>query len=189
MEIIKVKSKDAVATIQDFIVNKKHGMAYCVHDEKSIFIASPNAINEAVCEELGYKVLDTQHTGGAVVVSEGDMSVVHFGEIGNDFMHRFALYLIERYKGKGLDATFDGNDVLIDGYKISGLSATPYGHIQYSTIHIGVNTNLDHIKAICKKPMVKVPKGLSEYGITTDEAERMFLAFCATEITAAEVTK
>lgn len=34
------------------------------------------------------------------------------------------------------------------------------------------------IKAICRKPMRKVPKGLSEYGITTEEVEQMFLAFC-----------
>jgi lipoate-protein ligase A len=178
MNVIKVKSHEAVATIQDFIVNKKHGVAYCVHDEKLVFITELNTINEDVCDKEGYTVLDTRHTGGVVVVSEGDMSVVHFGEIGNEFMKNFALYLIERYREKGLDATFDGNDVLVDGYKISGLSATPYGHIQYSTIHVGINTNLDHIKAICKKPMVKVPKGLSEYGITSEEVEKMFLDFC-----------
>jgi lipoate-protein ligase A len=92
------------------------------------------------------------------------------------------MYLIDRYKEKGLNATDEGNDVLIDGYKISGLSATPYGHIQYATIHIGVNTNLDYIKQICRKPMKKVPKGLSECGITTEEVEQMFLDFCAKEI-------
>ena len=181
MQIIKVKSHEAVTTIQDFIVNKKHGIAYCVHDEKSIFINRPDTINEDVCVEHGYMVLDTKHTGGVVVVSEGDISIIHFGDIGDDWMHRFAHYLIERYKEKGLNATYEDNDVLIDGYKISGLSATPYGHIQYSTIHIGINTNLDHIKAICRKPMKKVPKGLSEYGITTDEVEQMFLEFCEKE--------
>lgn len=41
-----------------------------------------------------------------------------------------------------------------------------------------MNTNLDHIKAICRKPMKKVPKGLSDYGITTEEVEQMFLEFC-----------
>lgn len=178
MEIAKVKSHEAVATIQDFIVNQKHGVAYCVHDEKSIFINNPNTINENVCAEHGYTILDTKHTGGVVVVNNGDVSVVHFGECGNDWMHSFADYLIEQYKEKGLNATYEDNDVLIDGYKISGLSATPYGNIQYSTIHIGINTNLDHIKAICRKPMKKVPKGLSEYGITTEEVEQMFLDFC-----------
>lgn len=178
MGIAKAKSNEALATIQDFIENKKTGIAYCVHDKKSVFITETDSINADICEELDYTVLDTRHTGGVVVVSEGDISVIHFGEIGNDWMHNFARYLIERYRDRGLDASFDGNDVLVDGYKISGLSATPHGHVQYSTIHIGVNTNLDHIKAICKKPMVKVPRGLSEYGITTEEVEQMFLDFC-----------
>ena len=178
MEIKKVKSQDAVATIQDFIMNKKNGVAYCVHDEKSCFITNINDINTDVCNELGYTILDTRHTGGAVVVNSGDVSVIHFGEIGNNWMHSFAQYLIEQYKQYGLNATFDGNDILVDGYKISGLSATPYNHIQYSTIHIGINTNLDHIKAICKKPMVKIPKGLSEYNLNAEEIEKMFLSFC-----------
>ncbi len=178
MNIVKSTSKDAVATIQDFIMNKKQGVAYCVHDEKSIFTTVSNNIDETYCQEHDYTILDTKHTGGVVVVNAGDISVIHFGDIGNDWMHRFAKHLIEWYQEKGLDATFDGNDVLIDGYKISGLSATPYGNIQYSTIHIGINTNLEDIKAICKKPMNKVPKGLSEYGVTTEEIEQMFLDFC-----------
>ena len=177
MNITKVQSKDAVLTICDFISRKKYGFAYCVHDEKSIFIAQPDDVDRELCTQLGYNVLETMHTGGVVVVSEGDISVIHFGDIGDDTMHQFAMYLVEQYKKRGLNATFDGNDVLIDGYKISGLSATPYGHIQYSTIHIGVNTNLDDIKAICTKPMVKVPKGLTEYNITTSEVEQMFLDF------------
>lgn len=41
-----------------------------------------------------------------------------------------------------------------------------------------MNVDLEDIKKICKKPMKKVPKGLSEYGITTEEVEQMFLEFC-----------
>jgi lipoate-protein ligase A len=93
-------------------------------------------------------------------------------------MHDFANYLVSEYKQRGLNAFFDGNDILIDGYKISGLSATPYGALQYSTIHIGINTNLEDIKTICTKPMIKIPKGLSEYNITTEEIEQIFLEFC-----------
>ena len=177
MQIKKVQSIKAVETIQDFILGKKYGIAYCVHDKKSIFVTDSVSINNNACITLGYDVLDTRHTGGAVVVSSGDISIIHFGKIGNNWMHRFAHYLIDEYRKRGLNATFDGNDILIDDYKISGLSATLYNNLQYSTIHIGINTNIEHIKAICTKPMVKIPKGLAEYGITTEEVEQMFLAF------------
>lgn len=178
MDIVKVESQDAVDTINHFIENQEHGIAYCVHDKKSVFVSKSSEIDRDACVKLGYKVLETQHNGGAVVVNEGDMSVIIFGETNNDYMQNLASYLIGRYKAKGLNSNFDGNDVLIDGYKTSGLSATDYGNIQYSTIHIGINTNLDHIKAICRKPMKKVPKGLSEYGVTSEEIEQMFLDFC-----------
>ena len=177
MEIVKAQSKDAVATIQDFIMNQKHGIAYFVHDESSIFIHDPSLVNVEACAEYGYTILDTQHNGGAVVSSIGDVSVIHFGEIENDWLLRFVKYLIKRYREKGLNATFKGNDVLIDGYKISGSSAKQCGEIQYSAIHIGINTNLDHIKEICKKPMEKIPKGLSEYGIGDDIIETIVERF------------
>lgn len=178
MEITEFECQDAVKTINGFISDKKHGFAYCTHDKKSVLIAQADAVDRDLCSKLGYNIMETRHTGGVVVVSEGDVSVIHFGDIGNRVMLDFAEYLVEQYKKRGLNATFDGNDVLIDGYKISGLSATPYGHIQYSTIHIGINTNLDDIRAICTKPMVKVPRGLSEYGITTEEVEKWFLDYC-----------
>lgn len=178
MEITKFECQNAVATIQSFITNKKHGFAYCTHNKKSVLIAKPDAVDRELCAELGYNIMETMHTGGVVVVADGDMSVIHFGNIGDRCMLDFAEYLVEQYKARGLNAAFDGNDVLVDGYKISGLSATPYGHIQYSTIHIGINTSLDDIKTICTKPMVKIPKGLGEYGITTDEIEQIFLDFC-----------
>jgi hypothetical protein len=61
---------------------------------------------------------------------------------------------------------------------VCGICITRYGNLDFTGVAIGINTNLDHIKAICKKPMVKVPKGLSDYGITTEEVEQMFLDFC-----------
>jgi hypothetical protein len=46
---------------------------------------------------------------------------------------------------------------------------TRYGRIDFSSAALSINIDLDHIKAICRKSMNKVPKGLSEYGITTEE--------------------
>lgn len=37
-------------------------------------------------------------------------------------------------------------------------------------------------KQTCRKPMRKVPKGLSEYGITTEEVEQLFLEFCGADM-------
>ena len=69
----------------------------------------------------------------------------------------------------------------IYGYSIATIPvivALTYGIIDYTGGIISMNVNLDHIKAICRKPMKKVPKGLSDYGITSEEVEEMFLDFC-----------
>lgn len=178
MIIKKVEIDQAVNTIQDFIQNENHGWAYCIHDKKVIFLPQNENYNESFCKENNYEILNTLHSGGIVVVNKNDISFVHFGPIGDETMLNFANYLVNYYISKGLNAVFDGNDILIDGYKISGLSATPYNHIQYSTIHVGINTNLEDIKAICTKPMVKIPKGLNEYNITAEEIEQIFFEFC-----------
>ena len=99
-------------------------------------------------------------------------------------MLRFADYFVDWLKSKGLNAEYVSNDIVVDGYKVCGMAITRYGRIDYTAGFIGINTNLDNIKAICKKPMVKVPKGLSEYGITTEEAEQMFLDFCEKDASA-----
>ena len=39
----------------------------------------------------------------------------------------------------------------------------------YELVQISINQDLEVIKNVCLKPMVKVPKGLGEYGVTTEE--------------------
>ena len=113
-----------------------------------------------------------------MVHNKGDILFGHFAEIENDWYSRFVDYFVNWLKTKGLNADFVSNDIVVDGYKICGMCTTRYGRIDYTGGFISMNVNLDHIKAICKKPMEKIPKGLSEYGITTDEVEKMFIAFC-----------
>lgn len=120
-------------------------------------------------------------TAGTIIGNEGDIAFAHFGEIDNGWMKRFVAYFVEWLNNKGLNAVYEDNDILVDGYKVCGVCITRYGRIDYTAGFIGINTNLDHIKAICRKPMKKVPKGLSEYGITTAEVEEMFLKFCETD--------
>lgn len=178
IDFVEVQSKDALKTIHYFIANQKHGIAVCAWDEPVVMVPKAKVVDEALCYKLGYKVLETSHSGGVVVVSKGDFSVVHFGKPDNDFVARFSSHIVDWLNGKGLSATYEGNDILVDGCKICGTSRTRYSKIDYSTFSIGVDTNLDHIKAICTKPMEKVPKGLGEYGITTENVREMFLDFC-----------
>ena len=71
-------------------------------------------------------------------------------------------------KNKGINAYFDNNDILIDGFKVFGIGSKKFNNLEVFLIYIGINSNIDNIKKICNKSMKKIPKGLYEYGITVE---------------------
>lgn len=178
MEVFRVKQTRTVKEIKKNIEGGLHTVFFVPVEMPVVFVHKEKQIDPNICKAMGYDVYEAYYNGGTIVGNSGDMAFAHFGDIENGWMKRFANYFVDWLKAKGLNAEFKKNDVLVDGYKVCGLCTTQYGRIDYTAGFISLTVNLDHIKAICKKPMEKVPKGLSEYGITTEEVERMFIAFC-----------
>ena len=172
------KSNELLKNINFMLVNQLHGVFYTVADEKLAFVPRQGIVDEQLCYDLGYKVYEAMYGGGVIITDLGDIDIAYFGEAENTFHSDFCNHLTDWLKAKGLNAVYTGNDIILDGYKISGNGVIRHSGMDYSVIHIGINTNLENIKKICTKPMEKIPKGLSEYGITTEEVEEMFLEFC-----------
>lgn len=178
MEVLKIKQTDWLKEAAGFIAAGLHRIGYVVIESPVAIVHRAYQVDEDVCAALGYDVYEAFNNGGTIVANKGDVVIGHMAEPNNGWRDRFVAHFVEWLKAKGLNAAYIGNDITVDGYKVCGMCITRYGRIDYTGGIIGINTNLDHIKAICKKPMVKVPKGLSEYGITTEEVEQMFLDFC-----------
>lgn len=178
MEIRRINEKEWLPLVTRYIQGGLHGVLYGVLDSKFAIVHREYQVDKETCEELGYEIVESFNNGGTIVADNGDILIGHFAEPNNGWYDRFIEYFLDWLKAKGLNAKFENNDILVDGYKVCGMCITRYGRIDYTGGIISMNVNLDHIKAICKKPMVKVPKGLSEYGITTEEVETMFLEFC-----------
>lgn len=178
MEVLKVTQTDWPTEATCYIKCGLHRIAYVVVDAPVAIVHRKTQVDEDACNALGYGIVESYNNAGTIVSNAGDFLIGHFYHIGNGWHDRFIAYFIDWLKTKGLNAEFVNNDILVDGYKVCGMCITRYGRIDYTGGIISINTNLDHIKAICKKPMKKVPKGLSEYGITSEEVEKMFLAFC-----------
>lgn len=178
MEYYKVKQPNTVSEIKKNIEGGYHTGFHVLVENPVAFVHRERQVDKDICTAMGYEVYEAYYNGGTILGNKGDIAFAHFGEIENGWMMRFVAYFLDWLKGKGLNATYESNDILADGYKVCGMCVTRYGRIDYTAGFIGMNTNLDHIKAICRKPMKKVPKGLSEYGITTAEVEQMFLDFC-----------
>lgn len=178
MEYYKVKQSNTVSEIKKNIECGIHTGFHVLVETPVAFVHRELQVDKDICTSMGYEVYEAYYNGGTIIGNKGDIAFAHFDHIDNGWMKRFVSYFLEWLKSKGLNATYESNDILVDGYKVCGLCVTRYGRIDYTAGFISINANLDHIKAICKKPMVKVPKGLSEYGITTEEVEEMFLKFC-----------
>ena len=178
MEIKKVKQTEWIAEATQYIQGGLHKIAYVVVETPVAIVHREYQVDSNTCKDLGYEVVESYNNAGTIVSNKGDILVGHFAEPNNGWYDRFIEYFLNWLKAKGLNAKFESNDITVDGYKVCGMCITRYGRIDYTGGIISMNVNLDHIKAICKKPMVKVPKGLSEYGITTEEVEEMFLKFC-----------
>ena len=178
MEVLKIPQAECGNVAKSHIANAKHNIGYIIIENPIAIVYGKPQVDEETCKEYGYEVYESFNNGGTILCNHGDIMFSHVAEPNNGWIFRFAEHFTKWLKAKGLDAVYDGNDVLVDGYKVCGLCITRYGMVDFSSGFIGINTKLDHIKAICRKPMNKVPKGLSEYGITTDEVEEMFLDFC-----------
>lgn len=178
MEIYKLTNSEWIDKITYYIQSGAHCIAYGIQDAPVVLTHRRTQVDETICNDLGYAVYEAFNNGGTILTEVGDFEIGNWDAPHNGWHDRFVDYFVAWLKDKGLNAVFEDNDILVDDYKVCGTCITRYGRIDYTGIHIGINTNLDHIKAICRKPMKKVPKGLSEYGITTEEVEEMFLDFC-----------
>lgn len=178
MEVVTLYSDDLLKEVYKILLTQEPSVAISIADLKFVCTPGRGIVDEQLCYDLGYRVYETFHGGGVIVVEPGDIDIAYFGPHHNTFHNDFGEYFTNWLIEKGLKTEFVDNDVLVDGYKVCGLGTKTHSAIVYTVAHIGINTNLENIKQICTKPMKKVPKGLGEYGITSEEIKEMFLEFC-----------
>lgn len=155
-----------------------------VNEQTEVTCGGQNDVNFEYCEEHNIPVYNLQRDGGAIVYFAGNVS---WAEVKSNSSRDFKLTnidflssLTEYLKTKGINAIQDGNDILVDGFKVASgcaINLPPDFKRTFSCGQICINCDVEVIDHICTKPMKKVPKGLSEYGITTEEIEQFTLNF------------
>lgn len=177
MKILKVKQNELLETIRHSIKFSVELTGYVLIEKPTAFVYREKQVDKKTCDRIGYEIYEAQYNGGTIIGNEGDLAFMHFTKNSDNYQKRFVESLTSYLTKKGLNTFYDGNDVLVDGYKVCGICTTPYGDITYTAAFIGLNTKLEHIKLICKKPMIKIPKGLNDYNITTEDITQWFINF------------
>lgn len=154
---------------------KKKKCAIVIQKETEVTYGFENDCDKEWCAENNIPCFDRNSGGGCIVHAKGNISVTLVyshdeepGFLGIAFVNNLIRFL----EGKGLNCSFEHNDVLVDGYKVaSGYdnNLPPDWRWCKTGLQISMNQELNIIEHACKKPMIKTPKGLSEYGITTQD--------------------
>lgn len=177
MEIINVKQTKE--KLQIALLNLNNYTCIGTFETMCVDYGIDNTPNLDYCIEHNIECIKYERRGGAFVINAGDLGFanvsVGFNDIGSNLEKEFVEYLI----AKNINAVASGNDILVDGYKCFGFATNylaDYGKL-LTTCHFTLSVNIDLIKAICTKPMVKVPKGLADYGITQQEVIEFITKF------------
>lgn len=161
MRIINFKTY--IEEFDNLIENKNETVI--ITNDKDCILVGENDYNKVD----GLEAYKTHGTGGCLVNFVDDVCVSEFSDkeipTGKQWMEKLAVFL----KNKGIKAEIYGNDVLIDGNKVASYMRDLKNGCWNTACHISIGMNLDLIKQVCIKEMVKVPQGLKDFGITQQE--------------------
>lgn len=178
MEIIELTAQNITEGFNDIIDNKKQCFVYGIPDKTYVFKGTDDMCDCNYCINNNIEILSIPNGGGAIVLNSGDVEIGIFKDNGWNIINDFMDALCEKLKQKILNVKVVGNDLIIDEkYKCCGSSSRNLGDAKnpyiYTAIHISLAVNLDLIGYICKKEMVKIPKGLKDWGISTPDVLKM----------------
>lgn len=150
----------------------------CIVNPSQIEVSfgSQNDINIKYCKKHNIPCYNLNRDGGCIIHFVGNIcwaeikpnNTKDFKYTNLDFLEKLTIYLQE----KGINAVQDNNDILVDNFKVASgcaINLEPDFTRTFSAVQINVNCDTELIEQICTKPMKKIPKALSEYGITTEE--------------------
>ena len=179
MKIDILTNINYVERIKQGIINKEEVFLYgCT--QYPVVLKGQGDIDEQYCKNNNIEIYSSFNAGGTIIMDKGDIDIVILKEKGWDIGKYLGEQILQYLQAKAINVSLEGNDILVDGiYKVASYSSINLGDAInpyiYTAGHISINPNLEMIKCICKKEMVKIPKGLGEYGITTEEMVALVL--------------
>lgn len=178
MNIYPTRYENVESAVREMLTYGRTGVIYGVAESNWVIAGVNEQLNESAVEQAGIPVLRLNHEGGCIVVNPGDIDIGLFTErdLGNKIKDGLIQDLAALLQEKGYTSIIERNDLMVEGRKVMGFGSRMFLDILYTAIHISVNMNLELIESICTKPMEKVPGGLSDYGVTTQEVVNILLS-------------
>lgn len=160
---------EAMQFAADCLSEHKEGFDVFFNKETFLQTGRTETSDVSKAKELGIPVWTAEHKGGSIVCFDGDLSLCLLKRGNNSYGFEWMNVCARLLEKAGADVGFDGNDLLADGKKVASWAsaALPNGWMQ-TVAHFSVSIDIEIVKMLCTKPMLKVPGALSEYGIDAE---------------------
>ena len=171
----KIKMAEVEFEISKMINEKREDILYCVTDDIYIFNGTSGNINPAVKNK--YKIFELGQSGGTLVFAPGNIGIGMIKKDSGDTARQLMNSLLNFLISKNITADWKGNDIVVEGqYKVISHGQLPLlGGYMFTTIQINLYTTQKLVEEICAKPVLKIPRPLNDYGITTEEMEKTLI--------------
>ena len=164
---------------QEFLSSTKEETVIVTLEKTEAIYGKDDSCNTEWCKENNIPFIHQSklNGGGCIIGVKGNifLDIKRLNKGGECLSDKFSKALAQYFISKGFNsARCNNNDVLIDTYKVASGCECMEGNFLYMGYQISIYQDIEIIKHACNKPMIKIPKALSEYGITTEE----MLSFC-----------
>lgn len=172
----KVEVKNIENELLNLFNTRQEEIIWCVHERPLAFKSRLAQIDEDYCKEQDIEICNSFNFGGTIVVDKGDINLAVTRQNGWDVGNELLQYILDRLKNKIPNLTIDDNDLLYKNiYKLVSYASINVGDgFIYSCWNITINPNIDRINKVCTKEMNKIPKSISDFGVTGEEIIQIF---------------
>lgn len=176
-EIYHVPIKDYARVTEDAILTGKYGI-YISYGEGIHAYHGDQPLDYDLCKELDVCVVDLKYSGGTIIGSAKDLSIIMVFPETMGMKHEDIIGKITEIISKYIpNVTINGNDILVDGDKVSGsMTRTICGSFVWAA-QISFEDYSDYITKLCNKPQVKKPAHIDSNLLTRDTLESEILAW------------
>lgn len=156
-EVIRPEIKEIGILCQNAVKNEE--CKIIIPEENGIRVWEGNEkVDHDLCEKLGIQIENVGAGGGTIIGSEKDFSMMLImpNEIRltiEDILNKF-VQIISRYN---INATWSGNDVIIDDKKVCGTTYRILDNISVFTCQVSFEDYSEYIEKICTKKSTKTP--------------------------------
>jgi len=185
MQIIETTFVDVTDLVSSILSSQREACVYCVGHEHAAIVGRNAGANLQEISKRGVRLIQISHEGGTIITSPGDVQIGIFteGYVGHSYRDRIIDNIVKLVRDNGYNAIVANNDILVNGRKVVGFGSRMYGKILYTAIQVSIDIDVELIQSICTKQMTKIPDGLKNYGVETqDILDILFKVFDSVDI-------